>query len=107
MWDDADQHSSPENRWDLINNQYQIIWFEGPQMPDTLVINRETQGEDNDDNALCSVSTTRQYTRRLYKETFYVSRIGLESEMEHSELARIKCKHYIGVQCQLQMPTVS
>ena len=43
------QHTAPENGWDLINNQYEIIWFEGLQLPDTLVPDREDfQCEDDD-----------------------------------------------------------
>ena len=34
MWVDADQqtidqHQTPANGWNLVNNQYEIIWFEG------------------------------------------------------------------------------
>ena len=54
MWANADQqtidqHPAPENGWDLINNQYEIIWFEGLQFPDTLVPDTEdAQCEDDD-----------------------------------------------------------
>ena len=46
MWADADQqtihqHPPPENGCDLVNNQYEIIWFEGLQLPDTLVPGKE------------------------------------------------------------------
>ena len=46
MWANADQqtidqHPAPENGRDLTNNQYEIIWFEGLQFPDTLVPDTE------------------------------------------------------------------
>ena len=46
MWVDADQqtidqHPASDNGWDLINNQYEIIWFECLQNPDTLMPDRE------------------------------------------------------------------
>ena len=33
MWAN-DQHPAHENGCDLVNNQYEIIWFEGHQLPD-------------------------------------------------------------------------
>ena len=46
MWADADQqtidqHPATEDGWELINDQYEIIWFNGLQLPDTLVPERE------------------------------------------------------------------
>ena len=57
MWADADQQTidqrpPPENGWDLITNQYDIIWFEGLQLPDTLVPDREDAQCEDDDNAV-------------------------------------------------------
>ena len=44
-WAGADQqtihqHPAPENGWDLINNQCEIIWFDGLQLPDKLALDR-------------------------------------------------------------------
>ena len=52
MWADADQqtidqHPATEDGWELINDQYEIIWFNDLQLPDTLVPEREdVQCED-------------------------------------------------------------
>ena len=47
-----DQHPPPENGWDLITNQYEIIWFEDIQLPDTLVPDREDGQREDDDSAV-------------------------------------------------------
>ena len=56
MWAGADQqtidHPAPENGWDLVNNQYDVIWFEGIQLPDTLVPDREDDQCEDDDSAV-------------------------------------------------------
>ena len=57
MWADADQqtidpHPPPENGCDLVNNQYEIIWFEDLQLPDTLVPDREDGQCEDDDSAV-------------------------------------------------------
>ena len=57
MWPDADKqtihkHPTPEYGWDLDNNQYKIIWFEGLELPDTLIPDREVVQCENDDSAV-------------------------------------------------------
>ena len=47
-----DQHPAPENGWDLVNNQYEIVWFEGLQLPDTLVPGKEDDQCEDDDSAV-------------------------------------------------------
>ena len=49
MWADADQqtidqHPETEDGWELINEQYEIIWCNGLQLPDT----EDVQCEDDD-----------------------------------------------------------
>jgi hypothetical protein len=50
MWGSADkseidQHPSPEDGWALTDGQYEFIWFNGPELPDSLV---EENDEDSD-----------------------------------------------------------
>ena len=57
MWADADQqtigqHPTPENGWNLVNNQNEIIWFEGIQVADTLVPDSEDAQCEDDDSAV-------------------------------------------------------
>ena len=57
IWADTDQqtidqHPPPENGWDLVNNQYEIICFEDLQLPDTLVPDREDGQCEDDDSAV-------------------------------------------------------
>ena len=57
MWADADQqtidqHPEPKDGWELINDQYEIIWFEGLQLPDTLVPESEDAQCEDDDSAV-------------------------------------------------------
>ena len=65
MWADADQqtigqHPAPENGWYLINNQYEMIWFESVQLPDTLVPDREdVEREDDDTDVVLSSDNER------------------------------------------------
>ena len=47
-----DQHPTPENGWDLVNNQYDIIWFEGLQLLDILIPDREDAQCEDDDSAV-------------------------------------------------------
>ena len=53
MWAGADQqtiyqHPAHENGWELINDQYEIIWFEGLPLLDTLISERgDAQCEDS------------------------------------------------------------
>ena len=69
MWADADQqtidqHPAIEDGWELINDQYEIIWCNGLQLPDTLVPERE--------DVLCEDD---------------VSAVVLSSDDEHGELS--------------------
>ena len=62
MWAGADQqtidqHPAPENGWYLITNQYNIIWFEGIQLPDTLVPDRQDARCEDDDSAVVLLSS--------------------------------------------------
>ena len=42
MWAAADQqhleqHSTEEDGWELLDGEYQLIWFYGEQLPDSLI----------------------------------------------------------------------
>ena len=53
MWADADQQTiAIEDGWELINDQYEIIWCNGIQLPDTLVPEREYVLCEDDDSAV-------------------------------------------------------
>ena len=57
MWADADQqtidqHPSTEDGWELINDQYESIWCNGLQLPDTLIPEREDVQCEDDDSAV-------------------------------------------------------
>ena len=57
MWADADQQTidqypATEDGWELINDQYEIIWCNGLQLPDTLVSEREDVQCEDDDSAV-------------------------------------------------------
>ena len=60
MWADADhqtidQHPATEDVWELITDQYEIIWCNGIQLPDTLVPERvDAQCEDDDSAVVLS-----------------------------------------------------
>ena len=59
MWADADQqtidqHPATEDGWELINDQYEIIWCNGIQLPDTLVPERDVQCEDDNSAVVLS-----------------------------------------------------
>ena len=60
MWADADQqtidqHPATEDGWKLINDQYEIIWCNGLQLPDTLVPEKvDAQCEDYDSAVVLS-----------------------------------------------------
>ena len=41
LWANADkseicQHPSSADGWELVDDQYEITWFDGPQLPDSL-----------------------------------------------------------------------
>ena len=51
MWGAADQsvltqHPTEDDGWLLHNQTYEIIWFDGPQLPETLVPETETELDD-------------------------------------------------------------
>ena len=56
MWADShekmiQQQPSKDDGWELKENVYEILWFDGPQMPETLVPDEssfETGAEDDD-----------------------------------------------------------
>ena len=52
MCADADQHPAPEDGWELISEQYEIIWFEGLQLRDTLIPDRDYAQCEDDDSAV-------------------------------------------------------
>ena len=52
MCADADQHPAPEDGWELTSDQYEIIWFEGIQLRDTLIPDREYSQCEDDDSAV-------------------------------------------------------
>lgn len=62
MWADADkplltQHPSEEDGWTLTDGIYSPVWFEGPQLPETLVPDDEDTGHlsgDDDDMEVAS-----------------------------------------------------
>ena len=50
-----DQQPATEDGWELINDQYEIIWCSGLQLPDTLVPERvDAQCEDDDSDVVLS-----------------------------------------------------
>lgn len=45
------QHPSPENGWELKDGLYEVIWFEGPELPDSLIpVEGDLHEDDSDDN---------------------------------------------------------
>ena len=56
----ADHNPAPENGLDLINNQYEIIWFEGLQLPDTLELDR-SDAQCEDDNSAVVLSSEDEH----------------------------------------------
>ena len=55
MWANAnenhiDQHPKQQNGWELQDNIYRILWFEGQQLPDTLVPEDDESTEPSSDN---------------------------------------------------------
>ena len=73
IWADADQQtidptSSTWKRMGLINNQYEIIWFEGLQLQDTLVPDREDDQCEDDDSAVVLSSDDKHVNGELSSE---------------------------------------
>ena len=65
MWANADkaeirQHPDVSNGWDLVDGYYLPIWHEGPQMPDSLVPEKDelaTNDNENDEDMGMGVSS--------------------------------------------------
>ena len=62
MWSMADeqiieQHPSSTNGWELVDNRYDIIWFDGPQLPDTLMPDDSIDSSDEDDDPQMEMSS--------------------------------------------------
>ena len=48
MWSSADQaiiQQAPDKGWEIKDNGYEIVWFEGPQLPEKLQIEDDSQDE--------------------------------------------------------------
>ena len=41
-------HPSTENGWQLKDGQYEVIWFEGPELPESLI---PVEGDHHDDDS--------------------------------------------------------
>jgi len=63
MWANADkkeidQHPKKDDGWELEDDTYNIVWFDGDQLPGTLVIEEDDAvsavGENDDDFVLTS-----------------------------------------------------
>ena len=55
MWARADknllqQHPAKENGWEITNGHYQLIWFEGEQLPESLIPEEEEFPECEEDD---------------------------------------------------------
>lgn len=47
---DIIQHPPPEDGWELKDGHYEVIWFEGPELHDSLIPEEGDLHEDSDDN---------------------------------------------------------
>ncbi|KAG1714590.1 hypothetical protein GQR58_001019 [Nymphon striatum] len=63
MWARADQnhieqHATEENGWQLVDDHYKLVWFEGEQLPDSLIPETEelevVDNEEEDDMDIAS-----------------------------------------------------
>lgn len=56
MWTSADkthieQHPSEENGWHLVDDHYKPVWFEGEQLPESLIPEtEELEAMDNEED---------------------------------------------------------
>jgi len=65
MWASADkpiiqQHSSVDDGWELVADQYKPIWFEGDQLPKSLIPGEEELADADDDEVLAQSSSDEE-----------------------------------------------
>ena len=65
MWANADkpmiqQHPSVDDGWELVADQYKPIWFEGDQLPESLVPDEEELADADDDEVLAQSSSDEE-----------------------------------------------
>ena len=64
MWADShekiiQQQPSKDDGWELKGGTYEILWYDGPQMPETLVPDESFEiGADDSDSLLMELSTS-------------------------------------------------
>ena len=54
------QHPSVDDGWELVEDQYKPIWFQGDQLPDSLFPDEEELADADDDEVLAQSSSDEE-----------------------------------------------